>query len=48
MLRWKDNIKMDLSDLRWHALDSRKEQLTDSCANSSKFPGSIKFGKFLD
>jgi hypothetical protein len=48
MLRMKDNIQMDLSDIRWHALDSRKGQVAGSCAKGSKFSGSIKRGKFLD
>ena len=48
MLRRKDNIKMDLSDKRWHALGSRKGQQADCCANGSKFMGSIKCGKFPD
>jgi len=48
MLRRQDNIQMDLSDTRWHALSSRKGQVADCCANGSKFSGSIKCGKFLD
>jgi hypothetical protein len=48
MLRRKDNIQMDLSDIGWHAFGSRKGHVTGSCANGSKLPGSIKCGKLLD